>query len=345
MNHHAPSNSTASSARETVQTLHACNGGTPKTHTNRSRREVLLAGAGAAASSLLASGAVLASSRPTEIRSPQPLQVSEKNTTLKKALKYGMISAGTTVREKFEIAREAGFDGIEIDAPGGPNVDEVLKAKEATGLQVPGVVDSVHWSKTLGDPDPEVRAAGVAGLLDAIELCNQYGGSSVLLVPAVVNKNIAYDHAYERSQVEIRKAIPRAKELGVKISFENVWNNFLLSPMEAARYVDAFDSPTVGWHFDIGNIVNYGWPEQWIRILGHRINRLDVKGFSRTKRDNEGLWKGFGVEIGDGDSDWPKIMTALDDIGYTGWIAAEVSGGDVTRLTDVAQRMDRVLAM
>ena len=153
---------------------------------------------------------------------------------------------------------------------------------------------------------------------------------------------------YEGDEVkleeEIRRVLPLAQELGIKILFENVWNQFLLSPLEAARYVDEFESPIVGWYFDVGNVVNYGWPEQWVRILGKRIGKLDVKEFSRKKRNEQGLWKGFDVEIGDGDCNWPEVMKALDEVGFQGWATAEVRGGDAARLQDIAERMDRVLA-
>jgi hexulose-6-phosphate isomerase len=138
--------------------------------------------------------------------------------------------------------------------------------------------------------------------------------------------------------------LPLAGELGIRIAFENVWNSFLLSPLEAARYVDELDSPLVGWYFDVGNVVNYGWPEQWVRILNKRIFKLDIKEFSRAKRDSEGLWKGFGVKLLEGDCDWPAVMAALDEIGYRGWATAEVAGGDEPRLRDIADRMDRIFA-
>jgi hexulose-6-phosphate isomerase len=99
----------------------------------------------------------------------------------------------------------------------------------------------------------------------------------------------------------------------------------------------------LGWYFDIGNIVNYGWPEHWIRTLGARILKLDVKEFSRKKRNDEGLWKGFNVEIGEGDVDWKAVGAALVEIGYSGWASAEVGGGDAARLKDIATRMDGVL--
>ncbi len=265
---------------------------------------------------------------------------------IKKSLKIGMIHSGSSTREKFEVARDAGFDGVELDSPSGLDLEQVLAARDATGIEIPGVVDSVHWQQTLADPDPAVRKQGLAGLETALRDCKQVGGTTVLLVPAVVGPGIPYEAAWERSIAEVRKLLPLAEELAVKIAFENVWNSFLLSPLEAARYVDAFQSKWVGWYFDIGNVVNYGWPEQWIRILGWRILKLDVKAFSREKRDAEGLWKGFEVEIGaeQDDCGWPAVMAALDEIGYRGWASAEVAGGDAARLSEVARRMDQVLS-
>lgn len=260
------------------------------------------------------------------------------------ALKYGMIQEGASVLEKFRLLADLGYDGVELDSPSELDLEEVLAAREATGIAIPGVVDSVHWQKPFSHPDPAVRAAGRHALETALRDCARLGGSSVLLVPAVVNREVSYDQAWERSTAEIRRLLPLAAELGVHIAIENVWNHFLLSPLEAARYVDQFESPWIGWHFDIGNVVNYGWPEQWIRILGHRILKLDVKGFSRRKRDQEGLWKGFQVEIGDGDCGWPEVRRALADIGYRGWAAAEVRGGGRERLADILARLRRGLS-
>lgn len=264
--------------------------------------------------------------------------------SIRKAVKLGMVAGEMSLLEKFRLLKELGFDGVELDSPNNLDPDEVLAARDEIGLPIHGVVDSVHWRQTLSDPDPAVRTKGVEGLQTALRDCKLYGGSTVLLVPAVVNKNISYDDAYRRSQAEIRKALPLAAELEVKIALENVWNSFLLSPLEAARYVDEFDSPMIGWYFDVGNVVNYGWPEQWVRILNTRIFKLDIKEFSRAKRDREGLWKGFGVKLLEGDCDWPAVMAALDEIGYRGWATAEVAGGDAERLRDIAERMDRIFA-
>ena len=263
---------------------------------------------------------------------------------MKKSLKYGMVQVDGSVEDKFRLLKEIGYDGVELDSPSGLDEDEVLRARDATGLLIPGVVDSVHWQKTLSDPDPNVRGEGRRGLETAINQCVRYGGTTVLLVPAVVNKKVTYDQAYERSQDEIRKVLPLCDDTGIKIAIENVWNNFLLSPMEAARYVDEFENPNIGWYFDVGNIVNYGYPEQWVRILGPRVFKLDIKEFSRQKRNDEGLWKGFQVKLLEGDCDWPAVMQAIDDIGYDGWGSAEVGGGDEARLRDIAERMDRIYA-
>ena len=262
---------------------------------------------------------------------------------LKKSLKIGMVGLEGTLEERFRTLLELGFDGVELESPSDLDPDEVLAAKAATGIELPGVVDSVHWSSTLGDADPAVRARGVAGLETALRDCRLFGGTTVLLVPAIVNEAIPYDQAYRNSQAEIARVLPLAEELDVKIALENVWNNFLLSPVEAARYVDEFESDRVGWYMDVGNVVRYGWPEQWIRILESRVLKLDVKEYSRKRQMDEGPWKGFGVELGEGDCNWPAVMEALDEIGYEGWASAEVGGGGRERLLEISQRMDRIL--
>lgn len=268
------------------------------------------------------------------------------NRTTKKSLKYGMIRIEGSVLDKFELVKRLGYDGVELDSPSELDSEEVLEAKAKTGLEIPGVVDSVHWQKTLGDPDANVRAEGVNALETALRECQLYGGTTVLLVPAVVNASITYAEAYERSQTEIRKVLPLAEEVGVKIAFENVWNDFLLSPLEAARYVDEFESPWVGWYLDVGNLVRYGWPVHWARTLGSRVLKIDVKGFSRTLQREQGLWDGFKVEIGEDDCNWSAVMAELEAAGYmerSGWASAEVGGGGEERLGDVLARMRNAL--
>jgi len=276
-----------------------------------------------------------------EVRAAEP---AANRPIAKKALKLSMVKSGNSLLEKFQLVKAVGFDGIDMDGPP-QNHEEVLKARDESGLFIHGVVDNAHWSQPLSHPDPKVREAGLNGLLTAIRDAKAYGGDTVLLVPAVVNKEMSYADAYTRSQAEIRKALPLAKELGIKIAIENVWNMFLLSPLEMARYIDEFETPLIGSYFDVGNIVTYGWPEQWIQVLGKRIMKVDIKEYSRKKRDSEGPGAGFKVPIGEGDCDWPAVLKALSDIGYSGWGTAEVSGGDRERLQDIADRMDRYLEM
>ncbi len=294
------------------------------------RRDFLRKGAAAVA---LASAI---STHPARSQSPRA-------SSIRKAVKFGMVQEDLSVEGKFRLLQSLGFDGVELSSPNDLDRDEVLAAKEAVGLPIHGVVDSVHWNKTLSDPDPEVRAEGLAGLRTALDDARAFGASTVLLVPAVVNKGVSYEDAYRRSQEEIRKVLPMAAEYGVRIAIENVWNMFLLSPIECARYLDEFESDWIGWYFDVGNVVNYGWPEHWIRTLGHRILKLDIKEYSRGKRDREGPYAGFGVPLGEGDCDWPAVVGALDEIGYEGWATAEIAGGDAVRLAEIAERMDRIL--
>ena len=299
------------------------------------RREFLKTAGGALALAALATPALAAAAQESE--------ASTRKRTLKKGIMWGTVDVKGSTLEKMKAIKEAGFDGAEMMSH--MDQDEVMRARDETGLVIPSVCGRDHWKKPLSDPDPKVREEGLESFKQALRDAKRYGASSVLLVPAVVNKDVSYSDAYTRSQAEIRKAIPLAEELGVRIACENVWNQFLLSPMEAARYVDEFNSPAVGWHFDVGNILNYGWPEQWIRILGRRVEKLHIKEFSRKKRDNEGLWKGFDVKLLEGDNDWPAVMKAVEDIGYHGWAITEQGGGDSPEgLKDLSDRLAKILA-
>lgn len=260
-----------------------------------------------------------------------------------KAVKLGMVEDEGSLVEKFQLLKRLGFDGVEMDSPNAYDRAEVLAARDAAALPIHGVVDALHWSKPLSDADPAVRDEGVAALRTALEDAHAYGATTVLLVPAVVNREVSYADAWTRSQAAVRTVLPLAERLGVRIAIENVWNGFLLSPLEFARYLDAFESPLVGAYFDVGNVVNFGWPTHWIEALGPRILKLDVKEYSRAKRDVEGPYAGFRVPIGEGDCDWPAVRAALAAVGYSGWATAEVPGGDAAYLADVARRMDDVL--
>ncbi|MEP6662115.1 MAG: sugar phosphate isomerase/epimerase family protein [Verrucomicrobiota bacterium] len=277
-----------------------------------------------------------------------PLLAAEKTTGVKRNLKKGIMFATIgvpgSVMEKFKAVKEAGFAGVEPMSH--MNQEEVLKARDETGLKIPSVCCSTHWKENLASADAAERERGLNGLKQTLQDAKKYGASSVLFIPGIVSKDVSYADAYTRSQTELRKAVPLAEELGVKIALENVWNNFLLSPLEAARYVDEMKSSAVGWHFDVGNILRSGWPEQWISVLGNRIQKLHIKEFSRTKMNDAGLWKGFEVNLQEGDNDWSAVMQALDKIHYEGWGIAEQQGANSPEgLKSISERMDRIFAL
>ncbi len=261
---------------------------------------------------------------------------------IKKSLKIEMVADQLSIMDKFKMLRELGYDGVEFSSPHSLDHKEILAARDKTGLQIPGVVNSEHWKSPLSHPDPKVREKCFNATVQAMQDCKLYGGTTVLLVAGIVNDQISYADTYARTQAEIGRLIPHAEKTGIKIAIENVWNNFLLSPTETARYLDEINHPLVGWYFDIGNILRYGWPEQWIEILGKRIMKLDVKEYSRKKQNEEGLWKGFDVELTEGDVNWPAVVSSLQKIGYTGWASAEVQGGDRQRLQFVLDRMKKI---
>jgi hexulose-6-phosphate isomerase len=261
---------------------------------------------------------------------------------LKKGIMWGSIEVGKTILEKFQAVKRAGYDGVEVDSHLDRN--EVLKAGESTGMKIHSVCDSRHWKSVLSSPDPKVREEGVEALKVALEDAKTFGADAVLLVPGRVTDSVSYDECWNRSSEEIKKAVPFAEKLKVKIAVENVWNNFLLSPLEAARYIDQFQSPWVGAYFDCGNILAYGWPEQWIKILGKRIAKIHIKEYSRKIADSQGKSAGFDVKLNEGDVNWTAVMHALDEVGYQGWVSIEMSGGDTQEgLKDLCDRLKLIL--
>ncbi|MGB0583189.1 MAG: sugar phosphate isomerase/epimerase family protein [Limisphaerales bacterium] len=268
------------------------------------------------------------------------------NVRIRKSLKHGMIKGTKSIAQKFALAKEAGFDGIEFDGPVPPgNVSQIKEASAATGLVVPGLVAGAA-GRMMGLDDESERKRGIERFAQALRDAKALGGNTVLLYPGIVNEKYQYDVVHERLQKAIGQLIPVSRETGVKIAIENVWNNIFVSPLEARDFVDSFNSSQVGWYFDVGNVVRFGWPEHWIRILRQRIFKLDIKEYSRTLQNNEGLWKGFKAKLGEGSVDWAAVMKALREINYRGgWGSAEVSGGDLARLKDISQRMDRLFAL
>jgi len=266
--------------------------------------------------------------------SPAPVAEGKKRKWYK-ALKYSMLPKELPDEEKLQLAQRCGFEGIDGDPMEDHEAARRL-AKRARELGVPihGLVFG-GWHAPFSDPDPKVIEKGLEGMENALRCAKAMGADTVLLVPAIVKEDVSYADAYRRSQEHIRTLLPLAAELEVIIAIENVWNKFLLSPLEFARYLDEFESPWVRAYFDIGNVILFGYSQDWIRTLGSRIVKLDLKDFKRSGSQ----W----VNLGDGDVNWVEVCRALDEIGFEGYMTAELAGGDEAYLADVARRIDRLM--
>ena len=239
--------------------------------------------------------------------------------------------------DKFKLVKECGFEGIE----GSPMEDlnaahQFGRLARQAGVPIHSIVYG-GWGAPFSDPDPKVIEKGLAGMETALRSAKALGAETVLLVPAIVTETVGYGDAYKRSQEHIRKLLPLAEQLGVVIAVENVWNKFLLSPLEFARYVDEFESPWLKAYFDVGNVIIYGYAQDWIRTLGNRIVKIHLKDFKR---------KGYQwTNLLEGDANWKQVRRALDEVGYDGFLTTELHGGDKAYLTDLSKRIDRILAM
>lgn len=263
---------------------------------------------------------------------------------IRKGILIGMLPSKLSYVERFKMALDCGFQSMEC----GTETSEAAAAsiKEAsvkTGMPIHSVMNMAHWKFPLNSPDPAVVEESLKGMRASLHNAKLWGASTVLLVPAVVNADLSYKDAYTRSQAQVKKLIPLAAELKVVIGIENVWNKFLLSPLEMAAYVDSFKSPWVRAYFDVGNILLYGFPQDWIRILGSRICKVHLKDFSF--RNNPQIKKRVAdfVNLRDGDLDWKAVHQALAEVGYKGDATVELPGGDETYLKDLSSRVDKIL--
>lgn len=253
-----------------------------------------------------------------------------------------MLSKDLPYAQRFAAAREAGFDAIEMQTVS--REDEAAEIKDAaaeSGLRIHSVMNADHWRFPLSSGDRDVVNRSVAGLETSLRNAALWGADAVLLVPAVVDQATSYRDAWTRSQRIIReRLLPLARELQVIIAVEEVWNKFLLSPIEFARYVDELDSPWLKAYFDVGNVVFYGVPQDWIRTLGPRTVKVHLKDFRLDRPNGRFAW----TNIGEGDVDWLEVRRAFADVGYTGFFTTEVAAGDAAYLKDLAGRVDRFIA-
>jgi hexulose-6-phosphate isomerase len=289
------------------------------------RRDLLKYAAAAAAAAALPSGAA-------------PTQASQTNVKLRKALQFGMLPKGLSNEEKLKLAKKCGFEGVELNSPIA-DLDaaaQLGKLAKEVGVPVHSIVYG-GWDAPFSDPDPKKIEKGLAGMEMALRSAKAVGADTVLLVPAVLNEDVGYGQAWERSQKNIRKLLPLAEELKIIIAVENVWNKFLLSPLEFARYVDEFENPWLKAYVDVGNMILFGYAQDWIRTVGKRIVKIHLKDFRR---------KGYEwTNLLDGDVNWKQVRLALGEVGYNGFLTPELRGGDESYLKDLSERIDKILAM
>jgi len=257
---------------------------------------------------------------------------------IKKGVWLEMISDKLSYAERFKIARDTGFEVVQAPTqPDEHKAEEIKKAADDAKIRIDSVMNMDHWKYPMSSADHEVVEKSLAGMRTSLRNAKLWGSDTVLLVPAVLDPQTSYRDAWTRSQAQIRKLLPIAEETKINIAIEEVWNKFLLSPLEMAQYIDEFKSSRISAWFDVGNVLLYGYPQDWIRTLGKRISNVHLKDFKRKDHSYD------FVNLGEGDLNWPAVHQAFAEIGYSGSAVVELEGGDEAYLRDVSQRVDRLL--
>ena len=300
-----------------------------------SRREFLKSSAATVCAAGLSTGALgrthSAATSDARLEPPSPLAI-------KKGLVFDMLPEKLSYGDRFKLARDVGFEVVQVPTePDAGKAEEIKKAADTAGIRIDSVMNMDHWKYPLSSSDRSAVEKSLAGMRTSLHNAKLWGADVVLLVPAVVDAKTSYHDAWARSQKEIRSLIPLAEELKVVIGIEEVWNKFLLSPLEMAKYIDEFQSPRIKAWFDVGNVVLYGYPQDWIHTLGKRIVKVHLKDFKR--KEDGYAW----VNLGDGDVDWGAVRQAFADVGYSSSVIAELEGGNESYLRDVSGRIDRLL--
>ncbi len=260
----------------------------------------------------------------------------------KKACLFGMLPGSMDIESRFKLARDVGFAGVECDPTDLATADKMRMAADKAGIHIHSVIYG-GWDPPLSAPDPDAAKQSLKNAEAAIHCAEHYGAETILLVPAVVNATTRYADAYKRSHSAIQRLIPVAEMCSITICLEEVWNNFLLSPLEFAAFVDSFHSPRVQAYFDVGNVALFAWPEDWIRTLGKRIRKVHLKDF----KGGPGLFGGVNghfTNLREGSINWPEVRRAFREINYTGYMTTELGGGDEAYLRDISARVDKILA-
>ncbi len=305
---------------------------------NLLRREFLKSTATTACSAGLSAcglGEFFAAARPlgSALATPPPAPLP-----IKKGLVFDMLPAKLSCADRMKLAHDVGFEVVQAPTtPDEKEAEEIKKAADGANIRIDSVMNMDHWKYPLSSADSAVVEKSLAGMRTSLDNAKLWGSDAVLLVPAVVNAQTSYRDAWSRSQAQIRKLLPFAEELKIVIAIEEVWNKFLLSPLEMAAYIKEFQSPWIQAWFDVGNVMFYGYPQDWIRTLGKSIVKVHLKDFRRKENGYE--W----VNLGDGDVDWPAVRDAFREIGYAGSAICELNGGDEAYLRDVSRRVDRLV--
>jgi L-ribulose-5-phosphate 3-epimerase len=254
---------------------------------------------------------------------------------MKKSISIWSFYTQGSLADKLALANTAGFAGFEIDlSEDGPlnlksSKDEIVAIRrlvEKSGLELSGLASGLYWGSNAASDNPETRARATTILSKEIETAHLLGIDAILVVPAAVGVDfipgcevVPYETAYQRATEFIRALLPEAEKRKVRIGIENVWNKFLLSPLEMRSFIDQFHSEWVGAYFDVGNALATGYPEHWIEILGNRIARVHFKDYRRAVGSTDGF-----CDLLSGDVNWPAVIKALRTINYTGWVTAEM---------------------
>ena len=282
---------------------------------------------------------------------------------MKKSINIWSFYGDWSLKEKMVLAKDAGFEGIEVDVSGdGPinldsddaAIDEVGSMAADSGLTLSGLATGMYWEFNPASESEETRNNAKRVIETQIRAASRLGIDAILVVPGSVGadfipgcEEVPYNLVWDRATEFVQGALPLAKELGVSICIENVWNKFLLSPIELARFIDQFDDERVGSYFDVGNVLATGYPEHWIPLLGKRIQRVHVKDYRRAVGSVDGF-----VDLLSGDVNWPAVIQALDEMGYDGWVAAEMippvpfyKYAPETLIENTSLAMDRLFAL
>ncbi|CAM3084989.1 sugar phosphate isomerase/epimerase family protein [Paenibacillus lupini] len=254
---------------------------------------------------------------------------------MKKGINIWSFPSGMSIEESIVLAKDAGFDGIELSLnetgqlsleSTETEVRSVRRFADDTGIELSSLASGLYWDYPPTSQNEQVASKAFDIAKKQLESAAALGVDTILIVPGAVGVDfipnapvVPYDRAYDNALAFFSKLAKEAEALKVSVGIENVWNKFLLSPLEMRGFIDAVGSDYVGSYFDVGNVVYSGYPEHWISILNKRIKKIHFKDYRRQA----GGLHGF-VDLLAGDVDYPVVIEALNAIGYNDYVTAEM---------------------